>query len=286
MTSRKECETDTVGPPKDMNHFGYLRLCSSLQIFNCSSNALGIVVTIFPSPESHRTCFPSFIRASSVSVRRNSRYFCASNSSKAIGLCKVTLALLVFEHYTGVGETIAVHELDPVFNLMHTEIRVKRGSLLEFDDAKNNNLIFVGSPLENLSLLEIPGTQDFVFNRIESGPRKGDPGIVNVHPQPGEPKEFFVNPHNGEVTEDHAVIALPPGMSPGQSILVLAGNTTMGTQAAAEYVCRPDSVNTLLRRILGAENGNVKPFEAVIHVKVGRGVPLSSELVALHTGTP
>ena len=192
---------------------------------------------------------------------------------------------LVFDHYTGVGETAAVHELDRVFSLMHIGIRVKRGSLLEFDDAKNNNLIFVGSPLENLSLLEIPGTREFVFDRIESGPRKGDPEIVNVHPQPGEPREFFVSPHNNPMTEDHAVIALVPGISPGQSILILAGNTTMGTQAAAEFVCRPDSINTLLRRTLGPENGHLEPFEAVIHVKVGRGVPLSSELVALHMRT-
>jgi hypothetical protein len=30
-----------------------------------------------------------------------------------------------------------------------------------------------GSPAENLTLLQIPGTHDFVFRRLESGPRKG-----------------------------------------------------------------------------------------------------------------
>jgi len=193
---------------------------------------------------------------------------------------------LIFDHYTGVGETIAVHELDRVFNLMHREIRVKRGSLLELDDAKNNDLIFIGSPLENLSLLEIPGTQEFVFHRIDSGPRKGDPGLVNVHPQPGEPKEFLSSPLVGDgLKEDYGVIALLRGLDSDHSVLILAGNTTMSTQAAVEYVCHPNSINTLLRRISGSENGNLKPFEAVIHVKVSRGVPISSELVALRSGT-
>ena len=192
---------------------------------------------------------------------------------------------LIFDHYTGVGETIAVHELDRVFNLMHREIRVKRGSLLELDDAKNNDLIFIGSPLENLSLLEIPGTQEFVFHRIESGPRKGDPALVNVHPQPGEPKEFLVTPRYDVMTEDYAVVALLRGLNPAQSVLILAGNTTMGTQAAVEYVCHPNSIEALLPRLSVSENGHLKPFEAVIHVKVSRGVPISSELVTLRSGT-
>ena len=191
---------------------------------------------------------------------------------------------LVFDHYTGVGETLAIHELDRAFALMHREIRVKRGSLLELDDAKINNLIFVGSPLENLALLEIPGTQEFVFHRIESGPRKGDPELVNVHPQPGEPKDFFVNPLHDTMTEDHAVVALVRGLNPSQSVMILAGNTTMSTLAAVEYVCHPNSIEDLLLRLSIPKNGHLKPFEAVIRVKVRRGVPVSEELVALRRG--
>jgi DNA-binding winged helix-turn-helix (wHTH) protein len=190
---------------------------------------------------------------------------------------------LAWDHYTGVGETLAIHELDRVFALLHREIRVKRGSLLELDDAKTNNLIFVGSPLENLSLLEIPGTQDFVFRRIDTGPLKGDPELVNVHPWPGEAKEFLVSPHGGSITEDYGVIASVPGLTPDQFVLILAGNTTLGTQAAVEYVCHPQSVQTLLQRLSIPQYGHLKPFEAVIRVKVSRGVPVTSELVAIHS---
>lgn len=52
----------------------------------------------------------------------------------------------ILDHYTGVGEVLAVHELDRVFTLLHHGIRVKRGRLLSLDDAKNNDLIFIGSP--------------------------------------------------------------------------------------------------------------------------------------------
>ena len=64
-------------------------------------------------------------------------------------------------------------------------------------------------------------------------------------------------------------------------MLILAGTTTIGTQAAAEYVSREDSLEQLLLRLSVSENGEMKPFEAVLRVKVVRGVPVGSELVAL-----
>ncbi len=189
----------------------------------------------------------------------------------------------IFDHYTGVGEVLSVHTLDHLFLEFHREIRVKRGSLFSLDDAKNNNLIFVGSPLENLTLLEIPGTDEFVFHRVLSGARKGDPEIVNVHPQSGEPKEFLGTPGDDPLTEDYAVIALVKGLEPSQAVLILAGETTIGTQAAVEYVCNKNSVEQLLLRLSVSQSGQLKPFEAVIRVKVTRGVPVSTELVALRT---
>ena len=187
----------------------------------------------------------------------------------------------ILDHYTGVGEVLGVHELDGVFVLLHRRIRVKRGSLFSLDDAKHNNLIFIGSPSENLSLLEIPGTQEFLFQRLTSGPRKGDQAIVNVHPLPDEQKEFLASPAGTTLTEDYAVIALVRGMNPDQVVLILAGTTTIGTQAAVEYVCRQSSVEELLLRLSVTQNGELKPFESVIHVKVARGVPVETELVAI-----
>jgi hypothetical protein len=190
----------------------------------------------------------------------------------------------IFDHYTGVGEVLAVHNLDYAFDLLHQKIRVKRGSLFSLDDAKNNDLIFVGSPTENLTLLEIPGTQEFVFKTVSSGIRKGNTEIVNLHPQPGEPKEYLATPANQTLTEEFAVIALVRGLNPSRSVLILAGTTTIGTQAAVEYVCQQNSLEQLLLRLSVSNSGELKPFETVIHVKVAKGVPVGSELVALRKG--
>src|SRR5439155_3069038 len=98
---------------------------------------------------------------------------------------------LIMDHYTGVGEVLAVHELDEVFNRLNHSIRVKRGSLFSLDDANENDLIFVGSPAENLTLLDLPGTREFVFTRPTSEPHKGELAIRNVHPDSGQPALFY-----------------------------------------------------------------------------------------------
>lgn len=187
----------------------------------------------------------------------------------------------ILDHYTGVGEVLAIHQLDNVFALFSRPIRVKRGALFSLDDAKNNDLIFVGSPSENLTLLDIPGTQEFVFQRLDSGPRKGDLAVLNVHPQPGEPKIFLATPANQPTVEDYSVVSLLPGLDPSRSILILAGNSTFGTQAAVEYVCRENSLKELLQRLRVSKPGDLKSFEALLRVKIAHGVPVVTELVAL-----
>ena len=178
---------------------------------------------------------------------------------------------------------MGVHNLDQAFGTLHRPLRVKRGSLFSLDDAKNNDLIFVGSPSENLTLLDIPGMQDFVFQRTTSGLRKGDLAIVNLHPQPGEPKECLASPSGSPLTEDFFVIGLMPGLNPARSVMILAGTTTFGTQAATEYVSRPASVAALLQRLTVSDKEGPQPFEALVRVKIARGVPVETELVAVRS---
>ena len=187
----------------------------------------------------------------------------------------------ILDHYTGVGEVLAIHQLDHVFSVLNRPVGVKRGALFSLDDAKNSDLIFVGSPSENLTLLDIPGTQEFIFQRLDSGPRKGDLGVLNVHPLPGEPKIFLATPANQPTTEDYAVVSLLPGLDPSRSILILAGNSTFGTQAAVEYVCRETSLKELLQRLKVSKPGELKPFEALLHVRIAHGVPVMTDLVSV-----
>src|SRR5271170_6211835 len=196
------------------------------------------------------------------------RYFDSAKDAGAITL----------DHYTGVGEVLAIHDLDVVFAALHQALHIKRGSLFTLDDAKNNNLIFIGSPSENLALLDIPSTKEFTFRRVTSGVRKGDTEVVNARPLGGETSEYLASPSNQTLVEDYAVVALVPGMNPQYSDLILAGTTTIGTQAAVEFVCDENTLQQLLTRLSVSKASELKPFEVIIRVKVARGVPVESEI--------
>jgi len=198
------------------------------------------------------------------------RYFNASKDSGS----------RIYDHYTGVGEVLAIHDLDEAFASLGRHIRVKRGSLFSLDDTRNANLVFVGSPSENLSLQDIPTSQEFVFQRAATGPRKGDLEIVNKHPKAGEAQSYIASPSGSPMAEDYAVVVFVPGATSERVVLILAGTTTFGTQGAVEFVSTPESVAKLLEQLPGA-SAHMSPFEALLHVKIAKEVPVDTELVAV-----
>jgi hypothetical protein len=190
----------------------------------------------------------------------------------------------VFDHYTGVGEVLAVHNLDEVFSALHGRVRVKRGSLFSLDDLKQNNLIFLGSPSENLTLRDIPGTTHFVFQRLASGPRVGDLSIATISPQAGEPAFSVASPAGQPLSEDYAVVGLKHGLQSSQLVLIIAGTTTFGTQGAVEYLCRQESLEELLSRLDVHKADQLRPFEALLRIRISHGVPVEITLVAVNKG--
>jgi hypothetical protein len=64
--------------------------------------------------------------------------------------------------------------------------------------------------------------------------------------------------------------------------MILAGTTTFGTQGAVEFVSHPDSVEKILQKMPDSTTA-MKPFEALLRVKIARGVPVDTELVALRS---
>jgi len=185
----------------------------------------------------------------------------------------------VLDLYTGVGEVLAAFELGRVFADLHLQAGIKRGRLLNWDDTRNRDLVFIGSPSENLALKELPIQHEFVFRTREAPPRRGDLAIVNLHPRPGE-QDYYLASGTLPIVEDYGLIMLLPGFTRSQSILILAGTTTFGTQAAVEFLCQPDRLEELFQRLNGANSRAISPFAAVLRVRISGGVPVESHVVA------
>ena len=108
----------------------------------------------------------------------------------------------------------------------------------------------------------------------------GYTGFVNHHPHPGE-KPLYVCPETFPHTEEYGIIALFPGpKGEGWVFLLSGGTSTFGTEAAMDYATSPKGAAELLSAL--GKPAQIRPFEAILHVSIARGVPLRTELIAVH----
>jgi hypothetical protein len=179
--------------------------------------------------------------------------------------------------YSGTGTVMAVAELSSLFSLAGHSARLKRAELLTWDEAKDANLVFVGSPEANSRLKELAVLQHFKFKSGFEEPRYGTGGIVNVNPAPGQEPIYFGsgNPYSF----DYAVVAMLPNLNSERKILILAGTNTYGCQAAGEFVTNAGSLDELARQLRVPKGGKLPDFEALLKVSVNGGVPMKADVV-------
>lgn len=186
--------------------------------------------------------------------------------------------------YSGTGTVMAVAELSGLFSIAGRSSRLKRAELLTWDEARDANVVFVGSPEANSRLGEMALLRYFKFKSGFDEPRYGTGGIINVKPAAGEESIYFgsSNPY----AFDYAVVAMLPNLNPERKILILAGTNTYGCQAAAEFVTSAGLLGDLYKR-LGVSKGKKLPdFEALLQVRVSGGVPVKANLLIVREHTP
>jgi hypothetical protein len=177
------------------------------------------------------------------------------------------------ETYTGTGEVAAIYRLTRFFDDRRASFILKRSRLVTWDEARSSNLIFVGAPSQNTALHDVPTLSEFGISLDD----RGIGYIVNQHPHPGEPVRFL----SQDKTQETAIMALLPGLEPGTHIMIFSGLTTVGTQAAVEYACRPENIARLVQQV-GTTNGEANSFEAVLRVGISKGVAVNSQLLLMH----
>ncbi len=91
---------------------------------------------------------------------------------------------------------------------------------------------------------------------------------------------------SGREDIDYALIVLTPGLDHSHWTLVLAGRSTISTQAAVDYVCDQSSLAHLLQRLNFTSGADVKPFEALPRVKSANDVPIETKLAVFHPTNP
>lgn len=183
--------------------------------------------------------------------------------------------------YTGTGEVLAVHQLTRLFGQLNAPLTVRRSRLLSVEDLKLNNVVFIGSPGVNPTLKNLRLPRRFVFTAPANPPLLWHARIVNLQPVDGERQSYGVerDAQSHMITHDYAVVCVVPGLHPGRRIMVLAGLTTSGTQAAVEYVTSAKHVDALWTRI--GRSAWPESMEILLRVETAKGLDVQTvEFVA------
>ena len=144
----------------------------------------------------------------------------------------------VYDHYTGVGEVLAIHALDDAFGTLGRKIRVKRGSLFSLDDVRNNNLIFVALPQKIFPCSTFRARRNSFFKGWRRGRVKAIlRSSANIRSR-ARPGTYLASPSNAPLTEDYAVIGLVPGIGSGRFVHDSGGNDHV-RDARRGGVCLP-----------------------------------------------
>ncbi|MBI3645302.1 MAG: hypothetical protein HY233_05000 [Acidobacteriales bacterium] len=171
--------------------------------------------------------------------------------------------------FTGVGEASAAFLVGKLLGTRRREILVTRSNLLSWQEISDTDLVFLGPPKFNLQLQGMPVKQEIT---VETN------GIRIVNPGAGEPgfltDTFEPGPQFNGTT--HALISRTPGLSGQGQLLMLAGNGSPDTMAAAQWLTQPWRAKELAGRIR-LQSGKLPPYyQIVLKVHFRNGVPVES----------
>jgi hypothetical protein len=173
--------------------------------------------------------------------------------------------------FTGIGEATGAFLLSKLLHTRKPNLILKRSNAMSWDDIKDHNVIFVGSPKFIPHLKDFPPKGDFV---IEGGV------IRNLQPRPGELLEYRdVWKPKVELVEDYALIHRSPGLHDRGEIMVLASSSTDGTWAAVEYVTAAAHGRDLVNRLRQPSGDLPKSYQVVIKARFKEQVPVEISYV-------
>jgi hypothetical protein len=104
--------------------------------------------------------------------------------------------------------------------------------------------------------------------------------IRNRTPRPGEQAVYSMTTRAGESGEAYAVVAFLPNLTGSGSVLLVAGTTGEGTQAAGEFIADEKQASRTLRGMGIDPAGPPRYFEILLKVQAVAGSPSRSAVLA------
>lgn len=243
------------------------------------SNPLGCLIVAGNDPQAQ---VKRSIELSAPQAAEIAHFAQASRSTTTSNITPDPRLILSLDTFTGLGEAVGLYRLTDLFRSADRSLLLKQSRTVSAEDLKNHDVILLGGFLSNDWSGKLPITEDFVHTTGAM--------IENRHPQPGEEQMYRpgFNPQTGDLVEDYALITVKPNILYENTVMVLAGSHSAGTDAAAEYVTSGNYLREFSARLgqLGGAAGAPKYYQVLLKVGVENGIPTTITLLTIHALRP
>lgn len=178
--------------------------------------------------------------------------------------------LAVTPHKVGLGAAIGAIRFASVCARNGKQYILKAGEDFSFADLRNQPSVLFGA-FSSPWTVEINNEYRFKFVRGQ-GIEDGQNPSRKWRPVPGR--------HSGSPAEDYALATRVFDSKSGRIVIIAAGISTFGTQAAAEFLTDPARLTELAKRApQPLSQGN---FQVLLHTKVIGNTPTPANIVDTH----
>lgn len=178
--------------------------------------------------------------------------------------------------YTNAAEVRVAARMLPLKGDSTHPVLLRYSRDMQLSDFKDHNVILLGSPIANPWVNLLGKSLSFEFGIDE----KWRGYIRDTKPRAGERAAYTMTTRSGETGEAYAVVAFLPNVTGSGSVLVVAGTTGEGTQAAGEFISDESRASKALRAMGIDPFGPPRYFEILLKVQAVAGSPSQSAVVA------
>jgi hypothetical protein len=169
--------------------------------------------------------------------------------------------------FVGIGDIAAVVNVATYFSAHHRSLDLRSGPNLPFEDLRGSPVILTGAG-SNYWTLDIARDLPFFVDRGLRIRERGGQGRVWTTP--------LWSDHT--IAEDYAIVARLLDSKTGAPVVILAGITMCGNQAAGEFVTNPLQLKKL--GSIPRDAFEHKNIEIVLHTTLSNCTPTSMDVVA------
>jgi hypothetical protein len=198
---------------------------------------------------------------------------------KAVGADPVRqelINILLKRRYTNAAETGIAGQIIQHNNWGTQKVILRSGHGVQLSDFKDHNAILFGSPMSNPWMRLFSEKLNFQLDMDQAW--RGM--IRNRSPRAGEQPVYAMTTNAGESGRAYALVALVPNVNGEGYVLMIAGTTAEGTEAAGEFITDPVRSSATLKAMGIDPSGPTRCFEILIEARAIAGSASQSSILA------